>query len=148
MFRNSTNSCYFLMLHKTIRDNDLQPKNVALKVDTVEHRCTDSPRITESEKVLLQVGSGIHHTFAVKLRILGSRVRNTAQGIRNSTNDWNSKSKFHLKNPNLVPEIRNPRRGIQNPKLSWIPLHGAKRRFSVQFLRCQFLEFLNRLQVS
>ena len=26
---------------------------------------------------------------------------------------------------NLVPKIQNPRLGIQNPKLSWIPLHGA-----------------------
>ena len=28
---------------------------------------------------------------------------------------------------NPVPVIRNPRRGIQNPRLSWIHLHGAKR---------------------
>ena len=27
---------------------------------------------------------------------------------------------------NLVPVIRNPRFGIQNPRLSWIPSHGAK----------------------
>ena len=26
---------------------------------------------------------------------------------------------------NAVPGIRNPRRGIQNPRLSWIPLYGA-----------------------
>ena len=26
---------------------------------------------------------------------------------------------------NPVPRIRNPWRGIQNPGLSWIPLHGA-----------------------
>ena len=26
---------------------------------------------------------------------------------------------------NPVPRIRNPRRGIQNPRLSWIALHGA-----------------------
>ena len=40
-----------------------------------------------------------------------------AIGIQNSRStgkDWN-----------LVPEIRNPRRGIQNPKLSRIPLYGA-----------------------
>ena len=29
------------------------------------------------------------------------------------------------KNWNQVPGIRNPRHGIQNPRLSWIPLHGA-----------------------
>ena len=26
---------------------------------------------------------------------------------------------------NPVPGIRNPRRGVENPTLSWIPLHGA-----------------------
>ena len=29
------------------------------------------------------------------------------------------------KDCNPVPGIRNPRDGIQNPRLSWIPLHGA-----------------------
>ena len=29
------------------------------------------------------------------------------------------------KNWNQVPGIRNPRHGIQKPRLSWIPLHGA-----------------------
>ena len=29
-----------------------------------------------------------------------------------------------IRNP--VVRIRNPQRGIQNPRLSWIPLHGAK----------------------
>ena len=32
---------------------------------------------------------------------------------------------------NLVPGIRNRRRGIQNPRLSWIPLRGAKRKESL-----------------
>ena len=32
---------------------------------------------------------------------------------------------FNDKDWNPVPGIRNPRRGIQNPRLSWIPLHGA-----------------------
>ena len=31
-----------------------------------------------------------------------------------------------IRNP--VPEIRNPRRGIQNPSLYWIPLLGARNR--------------------
>ena len=26
---------------------------------------------------------------------------------------------------NLVPGIRNPQRGIKNPRMSWIPLHGV-----------------------
>ena len=25
-----------------------------------------------------------------------------------------------------MPRIRNPRREIQNPRMSWIPLHGAR----------------------
>ena len=41
-------------------------------------------RIPESEKLLL-VESGI----------LGLGIRNTAVGIRNSTNNWNPESKFH-----------------------------------------------------
>ena len=41
-------------------------------------------RIAESGKFLL-----------VECGILGFGIRNTAQGIRNHTNDWNSKSKFH-----------------------------------------------------
>ena len=46
---------------------------------------------------------------------------NTVQRIRNPTNDWNPESKFHcLRIWNLVPGIRNPRRGIQNARLSWI----------------------------
>ena len=51
-----------------------------------------------SEKVLLQVGSGIHHIFAVESGILGFGIQNTAQGIRNPSNVWNPESKFHLKN--------------------------------------------------
>ena len=27
---------------------------------------------------------------------------------------------------NPVPGILSPQRGIQNPRISWIPLHGAK----------------------
>ena len=32
---------------------------------------------------------------------------------------------FINKDWNPVPVIRNPRRGIQNPRLSWIPLYGS-----------------------
>ena len=38
-------------------------------------------------------------------------------GIQNPSStdkDWNQ-----------VPGIRNPRRGIQNPRMSWIPSHAA-----------------------
>ena len=48
--------------------------------------------------------SGIRPIFACG--ILGSRIRKTAQAIRNPINDWN---------PETTPS------GIQNPRLSWIP---------------------------
>ena len=47
---------------------------------------------------------------ATESRNLGFRIRLTI-GIRNP-----------------VPEIRNPRRGIQNPSLYWIPLLGPRNR--------------------
>ena len=49
--------------------------------------------------------SGIRKIFACG--ILGSRIRKTAQAIRNPINDWN---------PETTPC------GIQNPRLSWIPM--------------------------
>ena len=52
----------------------------------------------------------------VETRILGF-------GIWNPTDDYNPGSKFHWQGiQNVVPGIRNPGRGIQNPRLSWIPL--------------------------
>ena len=58
--------------------------------------------------------------------IRGSRIRNTAQGIRNPTNDRNRESKFHRQRTRIrCLKIRNPLRGVQNPRLPWIPLHGA-----------------------
>ena len=62
----------------------------------------------------------------VKSGILGFRIRNTAQGIRNLINDWNLESTFQrqrLESSSWNPESRawNP-----DPRLSWTPLHGAK----------------------
>ena len=48
-------------------------------------------------------------------------LENTAQGIRNPSNDWNPESKFYwqrIRNP--APAIRNPRCGRMSV---WIPLH-------------------------
>ena len=59
-------------------------------------------------------------------RIRNPRLWNTeytSQGIRNPTNDWNPQSNF------LWLRIRNPWRGIRNPRLSWIPLHVAIPQF-------------------
>ena len=51
--------------------------------------------------------------FLMKSRILGF-------GIRNLTNDWDPDSNLFDKDWNPVPGILNLRRGIQNPRLSWI----------------------------
>ena len=67
-------------------------------------------RVLESVKFLL-VESGI----------LGFGMRNTAQRIRNPTKDWNPIQGSTRKNWNQVPGIRNPRLGIQTPRLFWIP---------------------------
>ena len=124
---------------------------------------------------LLLVQSGIQLISAVKSGILAFGNGNTAQRIRNPTNDWNPESNFHWQrirkpgnfcwwNPesskfllwkpeswalelkesgisltigiqnssstnrewNPVPKIRNPRRGIQTPRLFWLPLHETK----------------------
>ena len=78
-------------------------------------------------ETFLLVESGIRGLLLVKLRILGSGMRNLAEGIQNPTNNWNLGPRFHwqrIQNP--VPGIRNPRRGIQNLRLTWIPLHVTK----------------------
>ena len=62
--------------------------------------------------------SRIQKILLVESRIQGFGIQNAAQGIRNPTKDWNPKSKFY----NQVAGIRKPRRVIQNPRLSWIPL--------------------------
>ena len=63
--------------------------------------------------------------FLMESRILGFGIRNTAQGVRNPTNDWNQNPSSTDKYGNPVPGIRNPQRGFQNPRLPWIPLHGV-----------------------
>ena len=68
----------------------------------------------EAQKILL-LASGI----------LGFGIRNTAQRIRNPLTIEIQNPTFTDKDWNRVPGIRNPLRGIQSPKLSWIPLHGA-----------------------
>ena len=49
-----------------------------------------------------------------------------SRNLETHYNDWNPEVSSTDKNWNAVPEIWNPRCGIQNPRLSWIPLHGAK----------------------
>ena len=64
----------------------------------------------------------------VESEILGFGKRNTAQGIRNPLMIaiGNPLPNFHWQRIwNPVSGIRNPRRGIQNLRLSWIPLLAA-----------------------
>ena len=70
-------------------------------------------RILESWKFLL-----------VESRILVFGIQNTAQGIQNPTKViiWNLSS---TQDWNTVPGIRNPGRGIQDPRLSRIALHDS-----------------------
>ena len=65
--------------------------------------CSSALKVRESGKI-----------WVMEYRILGFGIQNTAQGIRNPTNDWNSKSKFQwqgIRNP--VFEIRNPVHGTR-----------------------------------
>lgn len=57
--------------------------------------------------------------------------RNFSWGIRNPTKDWKPECKFHwqrIQNP--VDWIRNPRRGVHNPRLSWISIQEARESLS------------------
>ena len=81
---------------------------------------------------------GIRIPETVKFLLVESRTLDF--GIRNIWNpEYSSRNPesgiiltIGIQNPsstdkdwNPVPGIRNPRRGIQNPRLSWIPLHWA-----------------------
>ena len=81
--------------------------------------------------------SGIQEIFACGIRNLGkfclwnpkswaleSRIQLRESGIPLTIGIQKPSSTEKDSNP--VPGIRNPRRGIQKPRLSWIPLHGAK----------------------
>ena len=67
----------------------------------------------------------------VETGVLDLEIRKTAAGFRNATNNRNPESRFHWKRSvwNPVILIQNPRRGIQNLRLSWILLHGASNRW-------------------
>ena len=71
--------------------------------------------IPESGKIMLEnpqswaLESGIQLNESEIPRTIGIQIPSSTD------RDWNP-----------VPEIRNPRCGIQNPRLSWIPLHGVR----------------------
>ena len=52
--------------------------------------------------------SGIKEIFACGIRIPGLRNQNSDLGIRNPTNNWNPKSKFHWQGPRIEYAIQNP----------------------------------------
>lgn len=63
-------------------------------------------RIKESRKFLLVVETRMGESFLVETGILGFAIRETAEGIRNPTKDWNPESKFHgQRNRNPVPPV-------------------------------------------
>ena len=78
-------------------------------------------RRSRSRGFRVRLDIGIREIFAYAIW----KQRNTAQRIRNPSNDWNPESNFNWKRLERGTGIRNPLRGIQNPKLSWIPLYGA-----------------------
>ena len=66
----------------------------------------------------LLVESGVQGNF-----VCG--IRKTVQGVRNPSNDWNPECKFRYQR--LEYSTWNLRRGIQNTRMSLIPLGGARR---------------------
>lgn len=70
------------------------------------------------------LSSGIRpEIFSCVIRNPGIWNPSSAHGIGNPTNDWNPRPKFYWQG--LRTKIRNPKREIQNPRLSWINLHRA-----------------------
>ena len=72
----------------------------------------------------------------VQSRILDLGIRNAAQGFPNPANDWNPESTFQwqrIRNPEAG--IRNLKRKIQNPRLSWISLDGACKKIIASLWR-------------
>ena len=80
-------------------------------------------RIMESGKFLL-VESGICEIFLVESGILGFGIWNTPQGIlinlRIESSTFKESGIQYQES-----RIQNPWRGIQNARLSWIPLYGC-----------------------
>ena len=99
---NSTTAPHFAF------NSTLSDVNNGCRVTVKDFTTCKGIRIAESERFLL-VESGI--------QLKESGIRLTI-GIRNPSTtdkDWNP-----------VPGNRNPRRGIQNSRMSWIPSHGVE----------------------
>ena len=68
------------MLHPTADDKEKRRRL---------NRPSKRIRIQESRKFLLVVETRMEESFLVETGILGFAIRETAEGIRNPTNDWN-----------------------------------------------------------
>ena len=84
----------------------------------------------ESDKILL-LESWIWEILLLESGILGSGIRNTAQGIRNPTNDWNPESKFHWHG--LESSTWNPQSMAWNPESKAVLDSLTWRKSGVQF---------------
>ena len=120
-----------VMLHVTISNDDFLHSaalhcwnNVATVWINVATLCCD--KIVPYNVTLRGLDFGIWKILLVESEILFG-IRNTVQGIRNPTNDWNPESQFHWR------RIRDPWSGSQNPGLSWIS-SGAKNYLTQDFL--------------
>ena len=76
----------------------------------------------ESENFCLWNPESAKKNLLVEPEILGFGIRITVQEIRNPTNDWIQYPGSTDKDENPVPEMRNPPRGIHNPRLPWTTL--------------------------
>ena len=88
--------------------------------------CRRAESLTASVVVLFKIHEernpdfGIQEIFACRIQNPGKicvGIRKTAQGICNPTNDLDPESSTD-RGWNPIPGIRNPRRVIQNPRLS------------------------------
>ena len=77
--------------------------------------------IPESVRFLL-LESRIRETFACGIRNPGLQLKESRILLTTGIQNPSASDKYC----NQEPGIRNPRCEIQNPRLSWIPLHGAR----------------------
>ena len=112
-------------LHKPLFSNALGSRNAYSQ----EHfRNSNLSGPSKGIRILRSKNPGIHVIFARRIRNRG--LWSLEYSLRNleSTDDWYPESIFQgqkIRNP-VLETVKNPRRGIQNPRLSWISLHGSK----------------------
>ena len=108
------------MLHPTADDKEKRRRL---------NRPSKRIRINVSRKFLLVVETRMEESFLVETWILGFVIRETAEGIRNPTNDWN---------PGTLDEGRShPARlssGPHNPTERAISMRSCNGVFTDQFI--------------